>query len=274
MYTNSIAVWLAPEDDADSPYAFSVSLSRGTKSRWLNMGVVDEVDKTAKTISWKYLKPSKFSGPAKNKYLTSKVAENTKAWILSAEAVTSPWNDDEMLIAWDRDENDGLGWSIKDEQYKQLVLVLGAIELVGEDDDVEEEEDDDDIEVEDQVEEQVMEEVEEVEMNVVQVEEVEQEAEIRAGVEVEVDVEKMMEVDARAAVVAGGGGGGSGGAVEVVQVEKEVDDHELLMVYKDLIATNYTRREALLGLGLSKAMRLNKMGKAYVLDVMKELEAK
>ena len=97
MYTNSIAVWFAPEDDADSPYAFCVSLSRGTKSRWLNMGVVDKVNKTAKTISWKYLKPSKFSGPAKNKYLTSKVAENTKAWILSAEAVTSPWNDDEMF---------------------------------------------------------------------------------------------------------------------------------------------------------------------------------
>ena len=129
MYVGSIAVWLAPDDDSDSGYAFRISVGRGIKSCWLNMGVVDSIDKESKTISWAYLCPKKFTGSSSDKYLAKTVAGNSKSWLLG-DKVDSPWNDEEMLLSWDRDTNER-GWSIKAEQYDHLATVLLAIETAG-----------------------------------------------------------------------------------------------------------------------------------------------
>lgn len=50
MFPGSVAVWLAPDADSESAYAFRISVGRGTKSGWLNIGVVDSIDRDTKTI--------------------------------------------------------------------------------------------------------------------------------------------------------------------------------------------------------------------------------
>ena len=129
MFPGSVAVWLAPDADSESAYAFRISVGRGTKSGWLNMGVVDSIDRDTQTITWAYLCPRKFTGSSSDKYLAKTVAGNQKSWLLG-DKVDSPWNDDEMLLSWDRDENER-GWSIKAEQYDQLATVILAIETAG-----------------------------------------------------------------------------------------------------------------------------------------------
>lgn len=128
MNVGSVAVWLSLEDDNDiSRYAFKIQKKRGDYSPWLHMGVVSKRDPVSKEITWTYVqpKPSSFTNK-KERYLAKKVAGLAKSWMLGGSS-TSEWNEDEMLLSWDRDDKDK-GWFIGAEQYDQLATVLLAID--------------------------------------------------------------------------------------------------------------------------------------------------
>lgn len=132
MRVGSIALFLAPQvDDREDHLSFRIKVSRSEHSRLMYMAVVDNINVESKSITWVYIGPrkSKFAR-SEHRVMATENASKSGTWVLQTAVNarhTAVWNEEEMILSWDREANER-GWCLPKEQYAQAVVVHTAMD--------------------------------------------------------------------------------------------------------------------------------------------------